>query len=209
MMRYRIAVLFLLCSALVLALPAVVGGQSLGDIARKTKAKKKDSQTKVWTNEDFPSGRRPSQPATPEGAQQAPEERSAEQLFLEYDQARQDLELWKQSLANYQRQLEVQYQRRSEADNDYDRDAFDRSIEASEQVIVETERTIQELEARIAELEELTRNLQRPPPKLQEEEAAEQQPAEPRPELIAPRAQPGMEQPQEQEEGEQPPPPSS
>jgi cell division protein FtsB len=208
-MRYRITVLFLLCSLLVLALPAVVGGQSLGDIARKTKAKKKSSQAKVWTNEDFPSGRRPSQPARPEGTQPSAEERSAEQLFMEYDRARQDLDLWKQTLANYERQLEVQYQRRSDADNDYDRDAFDRSIEASEQVIVETEQTIQELEARIAELEALTKDLKRPPPKPQEEEAAEQRPVEPPPELIAPRAQPGREQPQEQEEGEQPPPPSS
>jgi hypothetical protein len=208
-MRYRITVSSLLCSVLLLTLPALVGGQSLGDVARKTKAKRKSSQTKVWTNEDFPSGRRPSQPAKPEGTQQAPEERSAEQLFMEYDQARQDLELWKQTLANYERQLEVQYQRRSEADNDYDRDIYDRSIAASEQVIAETEQTILELEARVAELEELTKNLQRPPPKPQEEEAAEQRPVEPPPELIAPRAQPGMEQPQEQEEGEQPPPPSS
>jgi predicted RNase H-like nuclease (RuvC/YqgF family) len=206
-MRYRIAVSFLLCSVLALALPAVVVGQSLGDIARKTKAKKKDSQAKVWTNEDFPSGRRPSQPATPAGTQQAPGERSTEQLFLEYDEARQELELWKQTLANYQQQLETQYQRRSEADNDYDRDAFDRSIEASQQVIVETEQTIQELEARVAELEVLTKDLKRPPPKP-EEEAGEQQPMEAPPELIAPRAQPGMEQPQ-QEEGEEQPPPSS
>lgn len=208
MMGYRIAVSFLLGFALALTLPTAVDGQSLGDVARKTKAKRKTSQTKVWTNEDFPSGRRPS-PATPEATQQPPEERSAEQLFLEYDQARQDLELWKQTLANYQQQLETQYQRRSEADNDYDRDAFDRSIEASEQVIAETEQTIQELEARVAELEALTKGLKRPPPKPQEEEAAEQRPAEPPPELIAPRAQPGMEQPQQQEEGEQRPPPSS
>ena len=206
-MRCRIAVSFLLCSVLVLTLPAAVWGQSLGDIARKTKAKKKSTQAKVWTNEDFPGGRRPSQPAKPEGTQQAPEERSAEQLFLEYDQAGGELERWKQTLANYQRQLEVQYQRRSDADNDYDRDMYDRSIEASEQVIAETEQTIQELEARVTELEELTKDLKRPPPKPQQEEAAEQQPMEPPPELIVPRAQPGMEQPQE--EVEQPPPPSS
>ena len=170
MMRCRIAVSFLLCSALALTLPAVVGGQSLGDVARKTKAKKKSPQTKVWTNEDFPSGRRPSQPARPEGMQQTPEERSVEQLFAELDYAQAELKSWQDSLPEIQQGLDSLYERRGNADTDYDRDMLDEAIVAAEAEIAAAEETVKELQAQVDELEELTKGKQRPPPKPPEPE---------------------------------------
>jgi exonuclease VII large subunit len=214
MMRYRMGLLFLLLALLLgLSVSASAQEESLADIARKTKAKKEQSDRKVWTNADFPEREAAPAPAAAAEAGQ----RSPEELFAELDQARADLASWKETLALYQRGVEQERQRLDEADNDYDREAYGRSLDASQDRVAETEQTIDDLNARIAELEKLTQNLKRPPPKPAEGKKAEAQPAQPPPELIAP--QPGPEarrqqeeqqeeqQAGEQQQGEQPPTP--
>lgn len=212
-MRNRTGLFFLLLALLLgLCVSASAQDESLADIARKTKAKKEQSDRKVWTNADFPEREAPPAPSASAEAGQ----RSPEQLFAELDQARADLASWKETLDLYQRGIVEVRQRLDEADNDYDREAYSRSLDASEDLVIETEQTIEDLNARIAELEKLTQNLKRPPPKPAEQEKAEAQPAQPPPELVVP--QPGPEarrqqeeqqeqQAGEQQEGEQPPTP--
>ena len=62
----------------------------------------------------------------------------------------------------YRKQYEGEVQRQGGADNDYDRDAYRRSVEAAAQVIAETEQKVADLKARITELEQLTAGMKRP-----------------------------------------------
>lgn len=189
-----------------LAVPALPG-QSLGDVARKTREKNKDSDSKVYTNEDFPSGNKPpAEAATPAG--QPADQRSPEELFNELDTARADLERWNATLAAYRKQIAAQYEMRGNAETDYDRDSLDRSIDASEEVIRQTEQAVADLQARVAELEKLTQGMTRPAPKPGEKEAETKSGVvPPPPELVMPQA--GPQSGGQGQEGEQPPPPPS
>lgn len=196
MRRNRLTLCLSLACILSLALPALLPAQSG---SQPPPAEKKKTR-KVWTNEDFASG---SQPAAEEKKEETPaaeQPQSAEALFAELDQARTDYAGWQKTLELYRQQLEEGNQRLRDADNDYDRDAYRRSVEASEQVLANAEETVKQLAARIAELETLTKGMKRPTRKPGEKNPNPQQLKEAPPGLVSPAAGPKPEK-------EQPPPP--
>lgn len=173
MSRKRLVPLLPVSLACALLLPALIHGQSLGDVARKTRAQRGDAEGKVWTNADFPSGTRPpAEEATAAGPAEE-DNRSLEALFAELDRAREELQRWEETLEAYRRSLEAVVARWRAADNDYDRDIYRQAIGPAEEEVAEAEATVEELRARIAELEQLTAGKQRPAPR---EEGAEEAP---------------------------------
>jgi hypothetical protein len=139
-----------------LAIPAFAPAQS-GEQPKQEQAKKKPRR--VWTNDDFDSGSRPAEEKKEAAAGQ---ERSAEELFAELDAARADLAQQEKELALDRKQYEGQLERLRNADNDYDRDAYRRSLDVAEGHLTQREQTVEDLKKRITELEQLTSGLKRP-----------------------------------------------
>ncbi len=192
----RILLLSLLSLGLVVALTVPVLAQSEQPKPRKPR--------KVWTNEDFPERPQPAPAEKPGAAPAAQEPTSDEMLFAELDQAREDLTRWQQTADIYRRAIATEEQRLRDADSDYDRDAYARSLEVSRGQLVNAEAQVAELQARIAELEQLTAGKKRPAPKP--EDAQKKNPAQIPPDeipdnLVKPGAGPAP--------GKEPPPPPS
>ena len=197
-MRHRVAVLlvlvllFSLCAWAQSAPPAAAGPPPQEPPKKKAH--------KVWTNEDFGSAEaaeEPKEEAKPaEGAPQP-----AEALFAELDQAREDLARWQQTLELYRTQRDRVVEKWRNADNNYDRDVYGRSVEAADAQVAEAEQTIKDLQARVAELESRTKGMKRPKAKPVEKKA-EEQPAAPPAEMV-----PSAGGPIPTKEGQPPPPP--
>ncbi len=186
----------LLAAGLVLAVAVPALAQSEQPKPRKPR--------RVWTNEDFPERPKPAATEKPAVAQAPQEPASDELLFAELDQAREDLARWQQTADIYRRAIATEEQRLRDADNDYDRDAYARSLQASREQLAGAEAQVAELQARIAELEQLTAGKKRPAPKP--EDAQKKNPAQIPPDkipdnLVKPGAGPAP--------GKEPPPPPS
>jgi len=146
-----------------LVLPASAFAQA-AEQPKQEQAKKKTGR--VWTNDDLDSGSRPAEEKKEAPAPGEPVQ-SAEELFTELDQARMDLAVQEKEVELDRKQYEGQLQRKRDADNNYDRDAYRISMEVAEQHLAQREQTVADLKARIAELEQLTSGMKRPARKAQ------------------------------------------
>lgn len=155
--------------ALLFSLPCSLAAQKQSG-SEPAQPKKKKAR-KIWTNDDFPSGRTPA-PRKPE-AKKGKERKTLEQLFAELDQAREERRLLQEDLDAFREGLKDLYARRAQARTTYDREMLDLAIDAAEADIADREQRFKEVDARIAELEKLTKGRKRPQRQKKEKEPAE------------------------------------
>lgn len=146
-------------------------GQSLGELARKARAKKKQSSRKVWTNDDF---RKPSllkQEKEDKPKPQVPKIQ-VDDPWAELDKAREQLQQEQEDLAGYQEALRVRSEelRRTPTSDDMRRQALREAVAVMEDIIAGSEARVEELQARVAALEEQTKGRKRPQPVRSSEE---------------------------------------
>jgi hypothetical protein len=165
-----------LCLAVALGVPVPSGGQSLGELARKAKAKKKSpkSKSKVWTNDSVrglkgqgmsivgaPPPPPPPAPATSE--QQAPAA-EVDPVWAELDAAQAEKEAAERYIAFLSQQIQDwEAQLANQTDPEL-QDTFSVSIDGNQQEIALQEEALMEINARIAALEQQTAGKTRPAP---------------------------------------------
>jgi len=187
---------------LALAVPALADPQ-----ATDPPQVEKKKARKVWTNDDFaPAASMPEEPEPEQAPAAEAPPRPLEVLFAELDSAREELAGWRVTLENYRQAFEAVVERRRNADNDYDRDAYEAAIPPAEEQLIGAEEKVKQLEARVAELEQLTKGKKRPATKAAPRDLNPQQLKEIPQEVVGPGGGPAPARPEAETETPPPPP---
>jgi hypothetical protein len=165
-----------LCLAVALGVPVPSGGQSLGELARKAKAKKKSpkSASKVWTNDSVrglkgqgmsivgaPLPAPP--PASATSEQQAPAA-VVDPVWAELDAAQAEKEAAERYITTLSQQIQDWEGQLADQTDPESQDTFSVSIDGNQQEIARQEELLMEINARIAALEQQTAGKTRPAP---------------------------------------------